>query len=242
MKSDEKSWISTTPTGNQPQGLDEQTKILVNMVFARLRASYGHRFDSTFGDGDSLNIAKREWGFCLQGYSEAQLASALHAAKLKYAWPPAISEFLELMQTNPEDLGLPSARDAYQEACSCRIDPRRFPWRHAIVYEAAKRTEFWRLKTAPEKESWPLFEKNYKELVKKVLDGEDFTVPDSIRLEDNSSVTVALDIEQLAEQNGIDSSLLYYMQKPKHSPIRQQLRQRALKKLSELGIDLVLPD
>ena len=242
MKSDEKSWISTTPTGNPNQGLDEQTKILVNMVFARLRASYGHRFDSTFGDGESLNIAKREWGFCLKDYSEAQLAKALHAAKLKYAWPPAISEFLQLMQANPEDLGLPSAREAYLEACSCRIDPRRFPWRHAIVYEAARLTEFWRLKTGSEKDSWPLFEKHYQALVQRVLNGEEFTIPDAISLEDNSSVTVALDIQHLAEQNGIDPSLLYYMQKPQHSPIRKQLRQRAISKLSQQGIDLVLPD
>jgi hypothetical protein len=233
MKSDEKSWISTTPTGDQP-ALDERTKILVNMVFARFKASYGHRFESTYGDSQSLDIAKREWGFCLQGYTEAQLAKALHEAKLKFAWPPSIAEFVDLLKPNPKELGLPSTREAYQEACRCRIDPREFNWSHPAVYHAARATEFWRLKTGSEQEVWPLFEKHYQAMVQRVMDGESFAIPDQLQLEDKTDLTRMQTIQQLADQYQIEPSYLYYMQKPEGSSVRALLRDQALKQLNVL--------
>lgn len=223
MKSEEKSWISTTPTGEQ-RHLDDDTKLLVNMVFARFKAIYGHKFDSTYGDKASLDIARREWGYCLIGYSEAQLAKALHTCKLTYAWPPSIAEFVALLQPSASDLGVVSAHAAYQEACRCRQDARSFPWSHPIVYHAARETGFWRLQRDNEKTVWPLFERTYHALLTRLSSGESFTIPDTVLLEDKQSLTQAETIQALSDRFEIDASTFYYLTLARHSSVRQRLR------------------
>lgn len=227
MKSDEKSWISTTQTG-EPTGLDDTTKRLVNMVFARFKAIYGHRFESTYGDKMSLDIARREWGYCLIGYSEQQLAKALHTCKLTFAWPPAIAEFVALLLPSAAEIGVPTASVAYHEACQCRQDPRTFPWSHAIVYHAARDTGFWRLQHGSEKNIWPTFEHCYKSLMQRLSTGETLSVPDQILLEDKQSVTQAHTIQELADRLDIDAGELYFLTLPSGSPIRERLRQKVV--------------
>lgn len=238
MKSNDTSWISMTPTGSQSPNLesplDEQTKLLVNMVFARFKASYGHRFDSSYGDRSSLDIARREWGYCLRGYSESQLALALHKCKLTYAWPPSIAEFIALLQGSPEENGLPTMEAAYRQACSCRIDPLSFSWSHPIVYHVAHHIGFWRLKQSSETELRPVFERTYKEFVGRFLQGESFIIPQQTRLADKSSATTSHQIAELAEQLDMDPSHFYYMTLQERSPVRARFRKNIVENFPEL--------
>jgi len=237
MKSDEKSWISTTQTG-ESQPLDDHTKLMVNMVFARFKAAYGHRFESTYGDGSSLNIAKREWGYCIKGYSESQLAKALHACKLKHPWPPAISEFVILLKPDPQELGLPSTRLAYTEACRCRQDPKTFPWSHAIIYHAVCNTGLWKIQNSQEKDVLPVFESEYHHLLKRFMDGEAFSIPDRIEIEDQSATTQLLDAQQLADKFNLDVSEFYYLTLTKGSETRQRFRSALIHKHPEVENEL----
>jgi len=239
MKSDEKSWISTTQTG-ESQPLDDHTKLMVNMVFARFKAAYGHRFESTYGDGSSLNIAKREWGYCIQGYSEAQLAKALHTCKLKHPWPPAISEFIILLKPDPQELGLPSTRQAYVESCKCRQDPKTFPWSHDIIYHAVCNTGLWRIKSSPEKDVFPVFEAEYDALLKRFVDGETFSIPDKLEIEDKTTLTELVNAQVLAEKFDLDASEFYFMTLTKGSETRQRFRAALIKKHPE--VESELPD
>lgn len=233
MKSDEISWISTTQTG-EPTGLSDDTKRLVNMVFARFKAIYGHRFESTYGDKLSLDIARREWGYCLQGYTEQQLAKALHTCKLTFAWPPAIAEFITMLLPSPAEMGVPTAAAAYQQACQCRQDPRTFAWSHPIVYHAARETGFWRLQHGSEKNVWPAFEMSYRALMQRIAAGETLSIPDQILLEDKQSLSQSQRIQELSDQLNIDAGEFYYLTQPANSPLRQRLRQKLVAQHPEL--------
>ena len=237
MKSDDRSWISTTPIGEQ-RTLDENTKLLVNLVFARFKAIYGHKFDSTYGDKASLDIARREWGYCLAGYTEPQLAKALHTCKLTHAWPPAIAEFVALLQPSASALGVVYAHAAYVEACRCREDARNFPWSHPIVYHAARETGFWRLQRGNETTVWPLFERTYAALLTRLAAGETFGIPNQPALADNSSVTQAEAIQSLADQFELDASAFYFLTLDRHSSVRERLKNKLLASHPEIAAHL----
>ncbi|MFC6669407.1 hypothetical protein [Marinobacterium aestuariivivens] len=102
----QQSWTSATPTGDagqadarqQANALPVETKALVNMLFARFMAIYGHKFKSCFETQDEIRIAKREWALSLRGYGEAELVAAIDHCKEQLAWMPTISEFLKILQ------------------------------------------------------------------------------------------------------------------------------------------------
>ncbi len=94
------SWTSKTPTGSdaqdssaQPERIRMDTKTLVNMIFARFMAIYGHKFKSCFETQDEIRIAKREWALSIAGISESVLVRAVDQCKGSLAWMPTISEF-----------------------------------------------------------------------------------------------------------------------------------------------------
>ena len=96
---------STTQTGNGQESLnqgdsqEQQNRILVNMLFARFKAIYTHKFASAYSTPDEVKLAKREWSIAIKGFQEPLLAYAVERAKETYAWPPTISEFLNLINT-----------------------------------------------------------------------------------------------------------------------------------------------
>ena len=105
----QQSWTSATPTGNRAEGeadtgpLPLETKALVNMLFARFMAIYGHKFKSCFETQDEIRIAKREWALSLRGYGERELVSAIDHCKEQLAWMPTISEFLKILHEQEGD-------------------------------------------------------------------------------------------------------------------------------------------
>lgn len=97
------SATSTTQTGEYqqergagPTQAEQQTRILVNMLFARFKAIYTHKFASAYSTSDEVKLAKREWAIALKGFQEPLLAYAVERTKEVHAWPPTISEFLKL--------------------------------------------------------------------------------------------------------------------------------------------------
>ena len=90
----------TTQTGSpqqdtQREEAQQQTRVLVNMLFARFKAIYTHKFASAYSNPDEVKLAKREWAVVLKGFQEPLLAYAVERTKEVYAWPPTISEFLK---------------------------------------------------------------------------------------------------------------------------------------------------
>jgi len=245
------SWTSTTPTGERSAGsqgdpISVETKRLVNMIFARFMTIYGHKFKSTFQSEDEIRIAKREWALSLQGFSEAELVLAVNRSKESFVWMPTVAEFLSLLRRDYESYGLPNTLAAYREACLAADHPRQHAWSHAAVYHAGRATDWFRLRTEEKSQVFRDFEHNYRTLCQRVVKGESLEVPVPMALPDKSSNTLAEFIQAWGEAQQVApeqaATLLYYLSKPKGSPVRAHFRQQAETRMQAWGLALSLPD
>lgn len=87
-------------------------------------------------------------------------------------WPPTVGEFIKACAPSPEELGLPSARDAYLEACRGRTRG------HGITWHVAQKIGTFELRTKPEHQTWPVWEVFYLNAVDEARMGRVFQVPE----------------------------------------------------------------
>ncbi|HSG04659.1 MAG TPA: replication protein P [Marinobacterium sp.] len=250
----EQSWISRTPTGEVTEVADVQeprpasaqisveTKQLVNALFARFMAIYGHKFKSTFESEDEIRIAKREWALSVAAYSESELVQAVNYCKENHAWAPSIAEFLEVLRKLTSDLGLPGVRSAYHEACRFADHPLEHSWSHPIVYWSGRSVGWFELRKLTEEETFKLFEYQYQLNVRRVRAGESLEIPNPIALEQKSQVTQATNMLSFAKEHNLDESvackLLYYLTLPTGSRTRSRQFRQAQQQAESLGISL----
>ncbi|MDI3323322.1 replication protein P [Pontibacterium granulatum] len=226
----------------QPQPISNETKTLVNMIFARFMAIYGHKFKSCFETQDELRLAKREWALSLRGYNESELVVAIDRCKESLAWMPSVSEFLAILQELRGDHGLPASRNAYVEACMHADHPTKHTWSHPAVYQAGKATGWFRLRTEDEANVVGDFNYHYQVMCQRVRDGENLEEAVPMALEDKSDNTLVDFIQRWGEEQNLEptvaAKLLYYLMKPKGSATRQRFKEIAQKDADALGIQL----
>lgn len=223
-----------------------ETKTLVNMIFARFMAIYGHKFKSCFETQDEIRIAKREWALSLQYYSEAELVRAIDRCKETLAWMPTVSEFIAILNDMGGDHGLPSSRHAYYEACRFADRPSQRQWSHPAVYHAGKATEWFRLRSEEEARIFPEFDYNYQIICRRVRAGEQLDQAVPVALENKSDNTLVSFIQQWGEAQGISqeqaSTMLFYLTKPAGTAIRKRFKKISEERVLEWGLQLKLPD
>jgi len=238
---------------NQPMGgesqrtskIDAATAKMVNMIFIRFEAIYTHKFKSAYHTDQVLQVAKREWAFSLQGYTDVQILSSIEKCKLAFDWPPTIAEFIRLIKPCKSDLGLPETRDAYNEACSILNDQATHNWSHPAVYFAGKSTDWFVLQNYPAKQSYPIFSLNYEKMCERVQNGEELSISIPKALTDQSQETMYYEVEQLIEKGvdpGVAGTLLYYLTKPKDTPTRKTFYNKSIALLEELNLDIELKE
>lgn len=241
----------TTQTGSpqqdtQREEAQQQTRVLVNMLFARFKAIYTHKFASAYSNPDEVKLAKREWAVVLKGFQEPLLAYAVERTKEVYAWPPTISEFLKLINTAYKAYGLLDPRSAYLEACACRSDPLSYRWTHPAVYFAGSKVGWYKLKSEEERVTWPLYEENYVKVVDRVISGERLVIPRAIMIEDKVTLGVEDLIQHIAKKLKLPEEdiapILYYTQKTMGTGIRKRYREIAQEKLKALGYSDSIPE
>ncbi|ETI58088.1 replication protein P [Marinomonas profundimaris] len=229
-----------------PTEAEQQTRVLVNMLFARFKAIYTHKFASAYSTTDEVKLAKREWAIALKGFQEPLLAYAVERTKEVHAWPPTISEFLKLISTAYKAYGLADPRSAYLEACACRTDPLQYKWSHPAVFFAGSRVGWYKIKSEEERVTWPLFELSYVEVVDRVIAGERLVIPKVIMIEDKQTLSVKDLVSKIANDLSVDEEviapLLYYTQKTYGSGVRVRYREISQKKLLEMGYEEKLPE
>ncbi len=207
------SWTSRTSIGDQPDQsqntvIDQQTKALVNMIFARFMAIYGYKFKSAFETKEEILIAKREWALSLRGTEESQLVPAINYCKENLSWMPTISEFIEIIRSSMSEPGLPGLRDAYWEACMHANDPVEHEWSHPIVYWTGQQTGWFELRSEPETEIFPRFRYHYDLNLRRVHAGESLAeISHPIAVEDGSALTQATSMLDFAAANQIDEAV-----------------------------------
>ncbi len=219
-----------------------QTKTLVNMIFARFMAIYGHKFKSCFETQDEIRIAKREWALSLGDYSEPELVAAIDYCKEHSAWMPTISEFLKVLRNLTGDYGLPPAKAAYEEAALHAEHASTHHWTHPAIYHAAKATGWFRIRSEDQVDVFPDFRYNYEVICRRVRAGESLDLPVPVALPDKSDSGLFEFIQRWGEEHQlrpeVASKWLYYLTKPKGTQIRQRFRQQAQVEASAMGIQL----
>ena len=199
---------------------------MVNMVFARFMAIYGHKFKSAFETEQEILIAKREWAISIRYYGEAELVAAVNRCKETLAWMPTISDFLAILNEVGGDFGLPSPHSAYQEASRYAEHPLKHRWSHTAVYLAGRETGWFELRSDKESTVFPRFRYHYDLISRRVRAGEHFDQPHPAGIEQKSEVTHATTMLEFAKTYDIDESeackVLYYLTLPKGSKVRER--------------------
>ena len=159
----------------------------INQVFAEFEFAYHNQFHKAFADLESLTIAKKYWLSNVEEYCPSHIVAAGKKLIKSREYLPSIASFLMECEKGYELFGLPLVRNAYIEACGASSPKASHDWSHEAVYFAGKTTGWFLLANEPEKTTFPLFEFNYMQVVKKVMTGQDLTVTPPLALKETLS-------------------------------------------------------
>ncbi len=156
--------------------IDPDTAVVVNKLFNRLQIIFP-AFKQAWPTQIEFDRAKREWtlAFMQVGINNVnQLKYGLEKARVSgQAFIPSIGQFIQWCTPTPEELGIPSLRDAFDEACrnSYRYETDK-KWSHEAVHHAWTMCRSRDLSELPKSSSMPIFEHAYTLTVKSILKGE----------------------------------------------------------------------
>ncbi len=130
--------------------------------------------------------------------TEAQLKNGVERVKdfTDYFSFPAFRELCKSDDFSAH--GLPAVNAAYREACFAPSPKHKHKWSHPAVFHAGVATGWFELHSFPTDQIFQVFERNYSELCRRVLSGEDITVPVPKALPE--TVSVVLTPEQNQER------------------------------------------
>ncbi|WP_058022063.1 hypothetical protein [Pseudohongiella spirulinae] len=97
--------------------------------------------------------------------------------------------------------GMPATKAAYEEACRAPSPKARHRWSHPAVYQAGVATGWFELASRPTDEIYPRFEYHYEQLCKRVMAGEDITLPVPDALPEKVNVRLTREQQQARMQS-----------------------------------------
>lgn len=149
----------------------------INQLFAEFELAYHNQYYKAYGSEERLVLAKKYWLGCLSSYSPNQIVAAARRVVKTSDFLPAVSVVVRACEEGAALFGLPSAREAYFEACRAGSPKVEYSWSHEAVYLAGKATGWYTLASEPEDKVFPLFEYCYQDLCRRVVRGEELTIP-----------------------------------------------------------------
>ena len=153
----------------------------INQIFALFRINYHNQFYSAFADTSLLDQAKRLWLETLRPLAPGVLLAAARELIETEPYLPTLSRMVIACDDRLTLLGLPHPRDAYREACNALSPKEAQRWSHPAVYHAGRTLGWYRLRTATERDTWPEFQRIYRQCCRRVLEGEVLTLPEPPR-------------------------------------------------------------
>lgn len=103
-----------------------------------------------------------------------QISYGLTKALTNTKFCPDLPAFIALCKPSPEDMGLPSTADAYEEACiNSHPSGNERAWSHLAVFHAAKQVGQFELRSLGKDITLPQFEAAYEKTVNAVLNGDE---------------------------------------------------------------------
>lgn len=136
----------------------------INQVFALFRLNYHNQFYAAFSDTQLLNQAKRLWLESLRQRAPEQILRAARQIIEDSDYLPTLHRMLTACDDQSTDAGLPSAQDAYREACNAPSPKAGHAWSHPAVYHAGRLTGWYELAHQPQALTWPAFKRHYQSL------------------------------------------------------------------------------
>ncbi len=170
----------------------------INQVFALFRLNYHNQYYAAFPDAEQLKQIKKLWLDSLADYPVEQILRGAKNAIENSEYLPTLHRMLECCRQSLVALGLPTARDAYLEACNAPSPRSSQPWSHPAVYLAGRETGWFFLSNHSEAQTWPVFEGHYRQFCRRVLQGEELAIPEEAALEQQDSAPLSKE-EQLAQ-------------------------------------------
>ena len=171
------STSSRTAAGQAPER-SPQLIDTINQVFALFRLNYHNQFYSAYGDTELLNQAKRLWLEALGHFSSDQILLGAKRVIETSDYLPTLNRMMQCCEDSHGNLGTPSPRDAYLEACQAPSPKAEYHWSHPLVYHAGLATGWYRLANEPESSSYPAFLEHYRRLSRDLAKGEKMALPE----------------------------------------------------------------
>jgi hypothetical protein len=170
---------SATLPGQTEEGrrADPERIEAINQVFALFRLNYHNQYYAAFPDAGQLKQIKRLWLESLADYSVEQILRGAKHALETCEYLPTLKRMHDCCEESLTAAGLPSARDAYKEACNAPSPRRAQRWSHPAVYLAGADTGWFLLSHHSERETWPLFRERYLAYCTRVARGDVLALP-----------------------------------------------------------------
>ena len=185
----QKTEVSQT-TSAIPAGQDERTDRddsnlieAINQVFALFRLNYHNQYYAAWSDSQQLGQVKRLWLEALSEFSDELILMGARRAIEGSDYLPTLNRMLASCSEALSELGLPSADEAYEEACLAPSPKAEAAWSHPIVYLAGRDTSWYLLANHARNEAWPVFQSHYNRWMKRALHGETLVIPERKQLE-----------------------------------------------------------
>jgi hypothetical protein len=192
---------STTPPGQTEPGARAASEAhieAINQVFALFRLNYHNQYYAAYPDAEQLKQIKKLW---LDGLAEFPVEQILKGAKHAIEsseYLPTLNRMLECCHQGLGEFGLPTAHDAYVEACQARSPKSAQAWSHPAVYLAGRDTGWFFLANNEERVAFPRFREHFQRLVAAVMRGETLEIPAPEALEQHKGEPLSA-AEQLTE-------------------------------------------
>ncbi len=168
---------SSTQAGpDNKQAPSEDMVLAINEAFESFRVNYHNQFLKAYPDLETLNFAKRLWLSHVQEFDAQRIRMAAQQVIKQSDFLPSIHRFLKALN-DPALFGLPSAYDAYIEACRAPTPKANFNWSHMAIYYAGAATDWFLMASQPEDKVFPVFQHNYQILCERVIKGEELEEP-----------------------------------------------------------------
>lgn len=150
----------------------------INQVFALFRVNYHNQYYKAFNSTETLVTAKRLWIESLGAFSPEQMLRGAKRAMETSEFLPTIKKMIDCCQGDMNSHGLPSAHNAYIEACRAPSPKAAYKWSHPAIYHAGKMSDWHFIGNNTERTAFPIFERNYKLLCDRIINGEKLAPPE----------------------------------------------------------------
>lgn len=147
------------------------------------RVNYHNQYYSAYSDTNLLNQAKKLWSESLVRFSEAQILKGAKRCIEASDYLPTLNKMIGFCSEQLIELGLPTLRDAFIEACQAGSPKSAQAWSHPAVYLAGKDSNWFFLANNQDNFTFPVFDKHYQHYCQRALQGEQLTVPNPEALE-----------------------------------------------------------